>query len=112
MIFGAIALAVSISAGYAGPCSDDIMKMQARIDAKVAAMAAAGRTGPQGPAAGMNRQPTPHSMADAEARLGEISPETVATGRQAMLRARAADSAGDKTACDQALADVERALGP
>ena len=29
-----------------------------------------------------------------------------------MVRARAADSAGDKTACDQALADVERVLGP
>ena len=28
-----------------------------------------------------------------------------------MARARAADSAGDKTACEQALADVQRALG-
>ena len=43
-----VAFAASISASYAGPCSDDIVKMQARIDAKVAAMAAAGPTGPQG----------------------------------------------------------------
>ena len=29
-----------------------------------------------------------------------------------MVRARTADNASDKTACEQALADVERALGP
>ena len=108
----AIALAVSISTGYAGPCSSDIANMQARIDTKVAAMAASGPTAQQGPAAGMSRQPTPHSMAEAEARLGQLSSETVDTVRQAMVRARAADSTGDKTACEQALAEVERAMGP
>ena len=60
----------------------------------------------------MGRQPTPHSMAEAEARLGQLSPETVAAVRQAMLGARSADGAGDNTACEQALAEVERALGP
>ena len=112
LIWSAIALAVSVSAAYAGPCSGDIANMQARIDAKVAAMAASGPTARQGPAAGMSRQPTPHSMAEAEARLGQLPSETVDTVRQAMLRARAADSAGDKTACDQALAEAERAMGP
>jgi hypothetical protein len=29
-----------------------------------------------------------------------------------MLRARAADSAGDKNACGQALAEVQRSIGP
>ncbi len=86
--------------------------MQARIDAKVEAMAAAGPTGPQGAVAGMSSQPTPRSMAAAEARLGEVSPETVDAVRQTMLRARAADSAGNKSACEQALADVQRAIGP
>ena len=112
LICGAIALVASMSASYAGPCSDDIVKMQARIDAKVAAKAASGPTAQQGPAAGMSRQPTPHSIAEAEARIGEVSSDTVDAVRQAMLRARAADSAGDKTACEQALADADRAMGP
>ncbi len=82
--------------------------MQARMDAKVEAKAAAGPTGRQGAGAGMHVQPTPRSMAAAEG----VSPQMIDTVRQAMLRARAADSAGDKSACEQALADVQHALGP
>jgi hypothetical protein len=43
--------------------------------------------------------------------MGEISPQTVNAIRQAMARARAADDAGDKAACEQALAGVRRTLG-
>ena len=57
-------------------------------------------------------QPTPRSIAAAEEKLGEVSAETVAAVTQAMLRAHAADSAGDKNACEQALAEVQRAIGP
>ena len=57
-------------------------------------------------------QPTPRSIGAAEEKPGEVSAETVAAVRQAMLRARAADSAGDKNACEQALAEVQRAIGP
>jgi len=60
---------------------------------------------------GMSAQPTPRSMATVEERMGEISPQTVNAIRQAMARARAADDAGDKAACEQALADVRRTLG-
>ena len=112
LVFGAIAFAASISASYAGPCSDEINNMQARIDAKLEAKAAAGPTAREGVGAGMSDQPTPRSMAAAEEKLGEVSPQTVEAVRQAMLRARAADSAGDKNACEQALADVQRAIGP
>ena len=111
LVFGAIAFAASISASYAGPCSDEISNMQARIDAKVHAMAAAGPTGRQ-VGASTHVQPTPRSIGAAEAKLGEVSAETVAAVRQAMLRARAADSAGDKNACEQALAEVQRAIAP
>jgi hypothetical protein len=107
----AAALAASMSASYAGPCTDDIGKMQARIDAKLHAMAAAGPTGRQ-VGASTHVQPTPRSIGAAEEKLGEVSAETVAAVRQAMLRARAADSAGDKNACEQALAEVQRAIGP
>jgi hypothetical protein len=48
----------------------------------------------------------------AESRLGEISPETVAIVRVAMVRLREADRAGDKAACEQALEEVQRAIGP
>ena len=47
LAFGAIAFVTLVSPSYAGPCSDDIAKMQARIDAKAHAMAAAGPTGRQ-----------------------------------------------------------------
>ena len=109
--FGAIAFIASVSASYAGPCTDDIDKMQARIDAKAHAMAAAGPTGRQ-TGASTHVQPTPRSIGDAEAKLGAVSAETVAAVRQAMLRARAADSAGDKNGCEQALAEVQTAIGP
>jgi hypothetical protein len=111
-VFGAIALAASMSVSYAGPCSDKIDQMQARIDAKLEAKAAAGPTAREGTRAGMSDQPTPRSMAAAEERLGEISHQKVEAVRQAMLDARAADSAGDKTACEQALANVQSTIGP
>ena len=46
--FGAIAFAAAMSASYAGPCSDEIDNMQARIDAKLEAQAAAGPTAREG----------------------------------------------------------------
>ena len=112
LVFGAIALAASISASDAGPCSDEIGNMMARINAKLEAKAAAGPTAREGVGAGMSDQPTPRSMAKVEERLGEVSPQTVDAVAQAMARARAADAAGDKNACEQALADAQRALGP
>src|SRR5262249_28089245 len=108
----AIVLAALMSTSSAGPCSDQIDSMQARIDAKLEAKAAAGPTAREGIGAGMSDQPTPRSMATAEERLGEVSSQTVNAVRQAMAQARAADSAGDKNACEQALTDVRRAIGP
>jgi hypothetical protein len=111
LVFGAIALIASVSASYAGPCTSDIGEMQARIDAKLRAKAAAGPTGRQA-GASTHVQPTPRSIATAEEKLGEVSAEAVTAVREAMLRAHAADSASDKNACEQALAEVQRAIGP
>jgi hypothetical protein len=44
-------------------------------------------------------------------KLGELSQKKIDAIRHAMERARAADAAGDKSACGQALADVEHELG-
>jgi len=61
---------------------------------------------------GWKQRPLLGRIAAAEEKLGEVSPQTVDAVRQAMLRARAADSAGDKNACEQVLVEVQRALAP
>jgi|GraSoiStandDraft_40_1057318.scaffolds.fasta_scaffold759956_2 hypothetical protein len=107
-----VALTASMSASYAGPCWQEIANVQTKVDAKLAGIAAAGPPASASAMAGdMSVQPTPRSMATVEERMGEISPKTVAALEQGMARARAADGAGDKTACEQALADVQHALG-
>jgi hypothetical protein len=112
LILSVAAIAASATAGYAGPCSHEIDLMQARVDAKLEAKAATGPGAPESAGALMHRQPTPGSIAAAESRLGEISPQTIEAVAAAMARAREADRAGDKGACEQALADVKDAIGP
>ncbi len=81
------------------------------IDATLNAIAAAGPSAPESIAATQHRQPTPESVAAAETRLGDMSPEKVQEVRTAMARAREADAADNQTACERALADVQRLLG-
>src|SRR5262249_15825672 len=111
LIAFAAVFAASTSAGYAGPCSQDIARLQAAMDAKVRAAATAGPVAREGTAATMHRQPTPRSMATAESELGGLSPDQVKAARAAMARARAADSANDESACKQAIADAQGVLG-
>jgi hypothetical protein len=108
----AAALIASTITGYAGACSHDIDRMQARVDAKLEALAAAGPMARESTGALMHRQPTPGSIAAAENRLGEISSETVEAVIAAMARAREADRAGNQAACEQALSDLQRTIGP
>jgi hypothetical protein len=112
ILLSAIIVIASASAAAAGPCSNAIDAMQARIDAKVASIAASGPFLPQGVFAGMSDQPTPRSIAAAEVKAHELSPQTFDTVRQNMAQARAADAAGNAGACRKALADVRHALGP
>jgi hypothetical protein len=107
----AAALVASMSATHAGPCLDEIGTMEARIDARLKAIAAAGppataeaMEGPHSP------QPTPRSIAGVLERMGRIRHETVQAIQQGLARARAADTNGDKAACEQALAEVQRNL--
>jgi hypothetical protein len=110
MAFAAV-FAASTSAGYAGPCSQDIARLQAAMDAKLRAVTAAGPPAPESTAATMHRQPTPRSIATAESELGGLSPDQVKAAVSAMARAREADSANDESACKQAIAEAERVLG-
>jgi len=110
-VLSAVTLATSTIAGYAGPCSPEIERMQARIDARVEALARAGPSAPESSDARLHRQPTPGSIAAAESGLGEIS-QQIKPVREAMARAREADQAGDLATCEQALAEVLRTIGP
>jgi hypothetical protein len=73
--------------------------------------AAAGPSAKESTDALTHRQPTPSSIAGAEGRLREMSAQTAAAVKQALERARTADSAGDKNTCEQALAEVQRLIG-
>jgi hypothetical protein len=106
----ALAIIASQSMAHAASCSDDIDRMQARIDARVEAIAAAGPFVPAGVSAGMGDQPTPFGMATVEEKMGEVSSNKVDAVRDAMARARAASVAGNQKACEKALADVRHIM--
>src|SRR6516164_4166124 len=101
LIAFAAVFAASISASYAGPCSQDIARLQAAMDAKLRAVTAAGPRALESTAATMHRQPSPRSIATAESELGGLSPDQVKAAvalsslalSAARARARAATAA-------------------
>jgi hypothetical protein len=107
-------LTASVFAAHAGSCSNDIDLMQARIDARVEAIAAAGSFVPPGISAGMGVQPTPFGMATVEEKMGEVSGNKVDAVHAAMARARAANAgantAANYRACEKALAEVRHIM--
>jgi len=111
LAISAIILALSVSTSYAVPCSQQIDRMQAKFDAKLEARAAVAPSAPESPAATAHHQPTPNSIAGAEAKLGIVSPEQVTAITEAFERAREADRAGDQSACEAALSEVQHTLG-
>jgi hypothetical protein len=104
----AVVLAASISASFASPCSQEIDSVQAKFDTMLEAQAGAGPSARESAAATMHRQPTPGSIAAAESKLGDVSPEKVQAVEALLTRAREADRVGDQSACEQALAEVRR----
>ena len=84
--------------------------MQAKVDAQIDAAAGAGAAAAQSTSADLHHQPTPESIAAAEARLGEGRASELALGKLAI--ARKADAKGDKANCVEALSEARRALGP
>jgi hypothetical protein len=105
LALGALALAASMQAGYAGPCTQEIDRMQARIDAMSKAVAAAGPTARENTAAAIHDQPTPDSTV--EEGLSRTRAEQVLG---AMAWARAADGVGERSDCQRALEEVQRAI--
>jgi hypothetical protein len=91
----------------AGPCTKDIDRMDDRVNAWLDKMAAEEPAKRQSIGAQEHRQPTPRSIAKAEG----IPSARIAKARNAMQRARQADRAGDKAACEKALAEIPPLLG-
>ena len=108
LAIGAVALTSMALPCVAGPCLQEIDRMQIEVDTRVEAIAGAGPPGRESTSATLHRQPTPGALAAAEEKLGEG--DQMAEAVAALARARAADSANDKSACEKALADVRRAL--
>jgi hypothetical protein len=109
-LFGVVLSTASPLPCFAGPCSAEIDAIMSRIDAGLEAVAAAGRGGAETAAATKHHQPTPKSIAEAEAKLGDVSTKLVDEVGNAMARARSADLAGDGAACEDALAVVRKGL--
>jgi hypothetical protein len=91
----------------AGPCAKDIDRMDDRVNAWLDKVAAEEPAKRQSLGAQEHRQPTPRSIAEAEG----VPSAKIAKARNAMERARQADRAGDKAACENALAEIPPLLG-
>ena len=108
---GAAALALWTAASYAGPCTDEIYQADIAIGKRLDAIAAQGKAAPESTFATTHHQPTPQSVARAEAQVGDLSEADLNTLTQDMEAARKADAANDHAGCEKALADVGRILG-
>jgi hypothetical protein len=95
--------------GLAGPCTSQIARMQAQVDARIETLAQSTQAAPESTTALLHHQPTPGSIAHAEKKIGEgKGPERAI---EALDEARAADRAGDVKACKKALSLARKALG-
>lgn len=108
---GAIAGALILSALFAGvgaasteTCADGIARTAAALDALQSGSGAT--AGHQSTAAQLHRQPTPRSLKRARQRSAADQQHD----REALQRARAANAAGDETACQKALSAARKGL--
>ena len=109
-VLGAAAVAFSAQPGLATPCSYDIDRAWVQVNAKIQARVGAGRSAPQSKMAPLHRQPTPGSITAAEETLVDVW-LPMETAVVALARAREADRANDRIACEGALAEVQRVIG-
>lgn len=107
----AVAVTLSSQPSRANPCSQDIDRAWAQVHAKIQARSAAGRSVSQSKIALLHRQPTQSSVAAAKETLVDVW-LPMETAVAALSRAREADRADDGIACKEALAEVQRVIGP
>ena len=109
-VIGAAALALSAQSVRAGPCSSDIDRLQARVDARITAVIDTARFAREARRAFGLPVPAPGSLASAESARRDAT--WIGEAVAAMVRAQQADRDGDAAACARALADAQRAIGP
>jgi hypothetical protein len=97
-----------IAQAHAGPCSDAIEHVQAQVDATIDQRAEAGPWLPESDSALRSHQPTPRSIAAAEAAAGHGRKQEAALA--ALGRARDADFRGDTAQCNRELATARHLL--
>lgn len=103
-----IALLIQVEPSCASPCSRAIDRMQARIDAGLESAAARGKTAKQSTGAQLDHQPTPASIAAAEAALNEGRKYQLALDDLSLARTR--DQLNDAAGCKAALRKVKHDL--
>lgn len=97
---------VAASPAYAGPCASSIARLQLKVDAAIEQRAYSGPWKPESIDALRGHQPTPRSIATAEAG----NSFNLDRALDLLDRARAADRSGDVATCSQALANVRAEL--
>jgi hypothetical protein len=110
LVLSWVATAFPAQASPANLCSADIDRAWAEVNSKIQARIAAGRSAPQSTIALLHRQPTQSSIAAAEETLVDVW-QPLETAVAALARARQAEHANDKMACDAALAEAQRVIG-
>ena len=90
-----------VMAASSDGCSVGIDRVQAELDATLARRAAAGPSAKESSFATMRRQPTPETVARAEAQVGDWQGATKAVAD--LRNARNARARGDQRACQEAL---------
>ena len=112
LALSALALAFCAGPAHAGPCTEEIYQADVALGKRLGAAAAGGRTGAESSFATMHRQPTPATVAGAEARLGELPSADVERIEKFLDDARNADATNNKAACEAALTEARKILGP
>jgi len=105
----ALALAVPCVA-MASPCEEEITRLQVAFNQRLDAAAEKGPSGAETTDAKLHHQPTQQSLAAAEAKLGDITPETAHAFDEAMQHARAANGSNDQAQCRAALQQARQIL--
>ena len=109
LVFGAAAIALSTLPSRASPCAYDIDRAWVEVGTKIQARIGAGRSAPQSTVALLHHQPTPGSIAAAEETVRERWGLVEAAGT-ALARAGEAERADDRSACERAVAEAQRAI--
>jgi len=111
LAFVAILGALGSSPTRAGPCADDLYRADLEVGKRLDEIAGRGKPAAESTFATTHHQPTPATIAGAEAQVGDISESQLDAVRGFMVEAHKADEASDKAACEKAISGARNILG-